>query len=412
MEEQAKKHLVGGVNSPARSFAAAGMQPLFLEKGKGSRVFDCQGKEYIDYLMAFGAIILGHAHPAVASRVKEALDSGFCFGATHPAEIALADAITAAIPSIEKIRFVNSGTEAVMSALRLARGFSGRKKIISFTNSYHGHVDYLLAKAGSGLATLQLPLSKGIPGDFLKHSLSLTYGDTAMLGEAFQRYGDDIAAVIVEPVGANYGLIPPDTAFLEQLRAITRKYKTLLVFDEVVTGFRFLYGSFSKQLGIVPDLICLGKIIGGGLPIGAFGASAEIMDSLAPLGGVYQASTFGGNPVVMTAGLATLELLVAQENKYKEIADLAKTLADGIGLAMTAYGLEADIVQYGPMFSLRFSQKQLFSLFYRALLGQGVLFAPSEFETNFISFAHTENDIQATIQAVKKAVKGISTVIA
>ena len=405
--EQAKRRLVGGVNSPARSFAAAAGRQLFLEKGKGSHVFDYEGKEYVDYLMAFGALILGHAHPVVVSCVKQALEAGFCFGTTHAAEVALADIITSTIPCIEKIRFVNSGTEAVMGALRLARGFSGREKIITFANSYHGHADYLLTKAGSGLATLQLPLSKGVPDDFFKHTLSLAYGDIARLEQVFQKYGDDIAAVIVEPVGANYGLIPPDINFLQQLRAITHKHKALLVFDEVVTGFRFLYGSFSKQLGIEPDLICLGKIIGGGLPIGAYGGSSAIMDNLAPLGEVYQASTFGGNPVVMTAGLATLEALALQEKRYEQITDLAKALAEGIGLTIKSHGLEAKLIQYGPMFSLRFQNKQLFRLFYRGLLDEGVLFAPSEFEANFISFAHTEKDVQITIQAVEKAVKAL-----
>jgi len=403
--DEALRYLVGGVNSPVRSFSYAGIRPLLAQKGQGSRIFDYRGNSYIDYVLSYGALILGHAHPVVSEGVKAAINDGFGFGLTHENEIKLAAAINKVIPFVEKIRFVNSGTEAVMGALRLARGFRQRKKIVKFTNSYHGHADYLLVKSGSGLASTGLAQGSGIPDDFIKHTITVDYADIRSLEEIFADYGNDIAAVIVEPVGGNFGVLAPDISFLQQLRAITRQHKALLVFDEIITGFRFCFGSFAGRLGIEPDLICLGKIIGGGLPIGAYGGSSGIMNNLAPLGDVYQASTFGGNPVVMAAGLATLEMLGLYKDRYEEIADFTKELTDGIQLAIRAYGIEAGVSRYGPMFSLRFRKKGVFSLFYKALLDKGVFFAPSEFEANFVAFVHSENDLQTTLAGVEDALK-------
>ena len=289
---EAKRHLVGGVDSPVRSFKYVGGDPVLIDRGSGSRIYDHDGNEYIDYVLSFGAVILGHNHRAVTSAVKRRANRGLAFGATHTAEIRLASAIKGAIPFIDKVRFVNSGTEAVMGAVRLARGYTGRDMIVKFEHSYHGHADYLLASGGSGLATLGIPSSSGVPEDFTKHTIIAPANNIEVLERIFKRSGRRIAAVLVEPVGGNYGVVPPDTDFLKNLKKLTKKYGAVLIFDEVITGFRFGYGSAAQKFGILPDLIVLGKIIGGGLPIGAYGGMEKIMRHLAPSGNVYQASTF------------------------------------------------------------------------------------------------------------------------
>jgi len=396
--KEAQRYLVGGVNSPVRAFGYVGGNPILVKRGQGSKIYDYDGNKYIDYVLSWGSLILGHAHQSVIKEIKQVLNYGLGFGTTHKSEIELARIIQKAIPGLEKIRFVNSGTEAVMGAIRLARGYTGRVKIIKFSHAYHGHADYLLAKSGSGLATLQIPLSKGVPRDFIKHTLVAPYGDVIFLDRLFKKYGSDIAAVIVEPVGGNYGVIPPDLDFLKVLRKITTKYKALLIFDEVITGFRFRFGAAADQFGIKPDLICLGKIIGGGLPIGAYGGGEKIMRYLAPLGEVYQSSTFAGNPVVMQAGIATLCTLEKRKDVYSRLEELTKYLSLNLEEEAEKRNIGLRINHFGSMFSLQFKEKKQFQQFYRYMLEGGIYFAPSEFEANFLSFAHTRKDIDETIE--------------
>ncbi|MFH1519429.1 MAG: glutamate-1-semialdehyde 2,1-aminomutase [Candidatus Omnitrophota bacterium] len=404
---QAKEYLVGGVNSPVRSFNYIGREPVLIKQGKGSRVFDYDGNSYIDYVLSFGALFLGHAHPRVVKNVSRRAKKGFGFGATSLEEIELARLISEAIPVLEKIRFVNSGTESVMGAIRLARGYTGRQKIVKFKNAYHGHADYLLAKSGSGLATLNISSSKGVPDDFTKHTIVLDYADKALIDHTFEKHAQDIAAVVIEPIGGNYGVIVPDNSFLQYLREVTQKHKALLIFDEVITGFRFRFGSVAEIFGVQPDLICLGKIIGGGLPIGAFGGKRDIMYKLAPLGEVYQASTFAGNPIVMKAGFATLSILASLKDKYSLLEQLANELVESLKQRAKRYNIDLTIASYGTMFSLKFKEKDKFRLFYKKILEEGVYLAPSEFEANFLSFAHTKRDIEKTKQAARRAFESI-----
>lgn len=400
---QAKNYLVGGVNSPVRSFCSVGGEPVLFKEGRGAYLVDYDNHRYLDYCLGWGAMILGHAYPGVIRQIKQSLPSGLGFGATHKSEVDLAKTICRAIPFVENLRFVNSGTEAVMSALRLARGYKRREKIIKFTNSYHGHADFLLARAGSGLASLNIPTSAGVPRAYLRDTLVLPFGDAQLLEATLRRFKHEIAAVLVEPIGGNYGVLPLDLEFLQQIRKLTKKYSTLLIFDEVITGFRFRFGSLGDSLGITPDLVCLGKIIGGGLPIGAYGGSKEIMQNLAPLGKVYQASTFAGNPIVMNAGIATLEALKKESSGYQRSIALTSLLVNAIRKleVPAALGLKTDF--YGNMFSLRFRERSFFNKVYRGLLKSGVYLAPSEFEANFISFVHTQEQINKTIIAFKHA---------
>ncbi|MFA5146826.1 MAG: glutamate-1-semialdehyde 2,1-aminomutase [Candidatus Omnitrophota bacterium] len=403
----AQKYLVGGVDSPVRAFNYVDRDPIIIKKGRGSKVYDHDDNEYIDYVLSWGSLILGHALPEVVNAVKATACGGFSFGATNIKEVELAKFIRAAIPFAEKIRFVNSGTEAVMGAVRLARGYTGRDKIIKFENAYHGHADYLLTKSGSGLATLGIPSSAGVPRDFTKHTIVAPLNDITAVESIFKRSGSSVAAVLIEPVGGNYGVIPPDIDYLKRLRKVTAKYGALLIFDEVITGFRFGFGSAARKFGVIPDLIVLGKIIGGGLPIGAYGGREKIMRHLAPIGAVYQASTFAGNPVVAQSGLATLKALKKKEDNYGKIEDLAKYLVMNIWRMAGKYNAVLKIDSYGSIFSLKFAKKSDFKLFYRTMLEKGVYLAPSEFEANFLSFAHTKKDIESTIKAADAAFRRI-----
>jgi len=401
----ANRYLVGGVDSPVRSFKYAGVRPVLIKSGRGAKVYDYNHKKYIDYLLSWGSAILGHAHPEVMKAIQQKVNSGLSFGTTNQVEIELARQIVRAIPFIKKIRFVNSGTEAVMGAVRLARAYTGRDKIIKFINSYHGWADYLLVKAGSGLATLGIPASSGVPKDFIKHTLVVNFGNKEALKAVFKKYKNEIAAVLVEPVGGNYGVLPANIGFLKTARSLTKKNKSLLICDEVITGFRFRFGSASQDFGIVPDLICLGKIIGGGLPIGAYAGNAKIMNNLVPLGKVYQASTFSGNPIVMQSGLATLKILKGLKNNYKRLKNLNEYLCVNLKKEALAHGIKLEISHYESMFSLRFKSQNEFARFYKLMLNQGIFLAPSEFEANFLSFAHTKNDVDKTLLAAKRAFK-------
>lgn len=405
--DEAQKYLVGGVDSPVRAFHYVGRDPLIIKKGRGSKVYDHDGNEYIDYVLSWGSLILGHARREVVNAIMTTARDGLSFGATNIKEVELAKLIRKAISFAERVRFVNSGTEAVMGAVRLARGYTGRDKIIKFKNAYHGHADYLLTKSGSGLATLGIPSSAGVPKDFTKHTIIVPLNDTDAVERVFKKYGHEIAAVLVEPVGGNYGVLPPDVDFLKRLKQLTAKHKALLIFDEVITGFRFSFGSFAQNIGVTPDLIVLGKIIGGGLPIGAYGGSAKIMKHLAPSGNVYQASTFAGNPIVAASGLATLTALKEQKDDYKKLKNITKQLVFDIWKMAGKYKVALIIDSYGSMFSLKFAKKSEFKLFYNTMLKKGVYLAPSEFEVNFLSFAHTKRDIEDTIKAADAAFRRI-----
>jgi len=403
--EKARQYLVGGVDSPVRSFSYVGGKPILIKKGTGSKVYDYDGNEYIDYVLSWGAMILGHRHSEVIRSVKKAMDCGFAFGTTNKPEIELAAVISGAIPFIKKIRFVNSGTEAVMGAVRLARGYTGRDKIVKFENAYHGHADYLLAKGGSGLATLGIASSAGIPKDFIKQTIVAPSYNAGAVEKIFKRSGREIAAVLVEPVGGNYGVLPPDIDFLNRLRKLTAKHGALLIFDEVITGFRFSFGSAAQNFGIIPDIVVLGKIIGGGLPIGAYGGGEKIMKRLAPSGSVYQASTFAGNPVVMQAGLTTLNILKRSQNDYKNTGNLTRYLVSGIEEAAKARRIALKVSYYGNMFSVKFADVKRFKRFYRRMIEKGIYLAPSEFEANFLSFSHTKKDVEKTADAAVWALR-------
>jgi glutamate-1-semialdehyde 2,1-aminomutase len=409
----------GGVSSPARSFRAVGMPPLVLERGRGSRVWDADGREFIDYLMAFGPLILGHAHPAVVEAVREALAQGTAFGATTALEVELARLISDALPSVEMVRFVNSGTEATMSAVRLARAYTGRAKVVKFEGCYHGHADGLLARAGSGLATLALPDSPGVPPSYAQETLVLPYNDLEAVERAFQAHGEGVAAIIVEPVAANMGVVPPEPGFLEGLRRLTRAYGSLLIFDEVVTGFRLCYGGAQTLYGVEPDITCLGKVIGGGLPVGAYGGRREIMSMVAPEGPVYQAGTLAGNPLAMAAGIATLRLL-QQEDPYDRLEALASRLEEGLREAIAEAEAPAIVQRVGSMLTIFFTSVPVrdyasarscdthrFARFFARMLEQGFLIPPSQFEAWFLSLAHTQEEVAATIEAAHRALKNL-----
>jgi len=415
--EQALHYLPGGVNSPVRAFRAVGGTPFFAQKAHGARVEDIDGNVYIDYVCTWGPSIMGHAHPEVIAAVKAAADRGTSFGIPNPLEVELARKICDWVPSVEKVRLTNSGTEATMSAVRLARGFTRRDKIIKFEGCYHGHVDSLLVKAGSGALTLGQPDSAGIPAALASLTLSLPFNDAEALRHAFGQNKGEIAAVIVEPIPANAGLIPPLPGFLETMRKLCTENSTLLIFDEVMTGFRLARGGAQELLGVRPDLSCFGKVIGGGLPVGAFGGRANIMDHLAPLGPVYQAGTLSGNPLAMAAGLAQLRLLEEQDI-FAQLEKMGEQLEEETRAALKSAGFPYTFHRYGSMFCLFFTSRPVrqlsdartanldhFARVFHALLDRGIYIAPSQFETGFLSAAHTATDIDQTSRALREALQ-------
>jgi glutamate-1-semialdehyde 2,1-aminomutase len=413
--EEAQRYLPGGVDSPVRAFRAVGGTPLFIKRGQGSRLYDEDGNEFIDYVGSWGPLILGHAHPRVVKAVKKAVEHGSSFGAPTELETTLAKLISDAMPSIEMLRFVNSGTEATMSAIRLARAFTGRNKVVKFAGCYHGHSDGLLAKAGSGMATLGIPTSPGVPAAVTADTLVAPYNNVEAVEQLFKDFASDIAAVIVEPIAGNMGVVLPQPGFLELLRSLTRKYGALLIFDEVITGFRVAYGGAQQLYKVTPDLTCLGKIIGGGLPIGAYGGRRDIMQMVAPSGLVYQAGTLAGNPLAMTAGIETITIL-RESSAYQELEKKSSLLAKGIIKAAGKAGVDIQLPRIGSMFTIFFakgpvtdyetaarSDTKLYAKFFHQMLSQGVYFPPSQFEAAFVSAAHTDEDIQSTISAAEKA---------
>jgi glutamate-1-semialdehyde 2,1-aminomutase len=413
--EAARQLMPGGVNSPVRAFQAVGGEPIVFAYGRGPRFWDVDGNEYIDYVLSWGPLILGHAHPSVVEIVARAAERGTTFGAPTELEMELARLVVDAVPSIEMVRFVNSGTEATMSALRLARAFTGRDRIVKFEGGYHGHADGLLARAGSGVATLGLPDSPGVPKAYAEQTLIAPYNDADAVRKLFERYGDDIACVIVEPVAANMGVVPPAEGFLQSLREITRAAGALLVFDEIVTGFRLGQGGAQALFGVTPDLTCLGKVIGGGLPVGAYGGRREIMEQVAPLGAVYQAGTLSGNPLAMAAGIITLRTIKG-EAPYLVLDDLAAQLTTGLLALARRAEIDVRINRAGSMFTLFFAGEPVtdyasakradadrYARFFRALLDRGVYFPPSQFEACFVSLAHLDRDITQTLEAAEAA---------
>jgi glutamate-1-semialdehyde 2,1-aminomutase len=417
--EEAKKHIPGGVNSPVRAFRSVGGEPLFIKKAKGSKIVDADGKAYIDYVLSWGPMILGHAHPRVIAALKKAVSNGTSYGAPTESEITLAKMVKKAFPSIEMIRMVSSGTEATMSAIRAARGFTGRDKILKFDGCYHGHADSLLVKAGSGVATFGLPDSPGVPVDLAKHTLTVSYNDLTAVKEVAAREGEQIACIIVEPVAGNMGCVPPEPGFLQGLRQVCDQYGIVLILDEVMTGFRVAYGGAQQLYKIRPDLTCLGKVIGGGLPVGAYGGNLEIMQKIAPIGPIYQAGTLSGNPLAMIAGIETLKAL-AKPGVYKTLEKLSANLEQGFRAAAVEAGVPVMLNRVGSMFtgfftnqkvkdfaSARTSDTARFGKFFLSMLKNGVNLAPSQFEAAFVSLAHTKADISKTIEAARKSLKSL-----
>jgi len=417
---KANRVIAGGVNSPVRAWKSVGGHPRFVLKAKGSRIYDTLGKAYIDYVLSWGPMILGHAHPDVTAAVRAALKQGTSFGAPTLLETAIAEMISSALPSIERIRMTSSGTEAAMTAIRLARGYTGRKLIAKFDGCYHGHSDSVLIKAGSGPTTLGIPGSPGVPDDIARLTLSLPYNDTIALAKTVKRYGSQLAAVIVEPVAGNMGVVAPREEFLKQLRVLTAKNGIVLIYDEVITGFRFTFGGYQNLVGITPDLTCLGKIIGGGLPVGAIGGRKKIMERLAPTGDVYQAGTLSGNPVAMIAGLTTLQLLKAKKKSFasldKKTDQLCRAMHEmffkkGIPVCINrVFSMFTVFFQEGPVVDLQTALKSdtnMFARFFRGMLKNGIWLAPSQYEAGFLSFAHTEKDLQKTLQACAKTLRNL-----
>jgi len=416
LQKRAEQMIPGGVNSPVRAFRSVACDPPFMVRGNGSHIWDADGNEYVDYIGSWGPLILGHAAPIVVEALSAALRNGTSFGASTPAEADLAELVISAFPRMQKVRFVSSGTEATMSAIRLARAYTKRKYIVKFEGCYHGHADALLVKAGSGVATLGIPGSAGVPEEFTQFTLALPYNDTDALEEVFKKFRNQIACVILEPVVGNMGCVPPARGYLEALRALTERNKTLLIFDEVMTGFRLAFGGAQELYTIHPDLTTMGKIIGGGLPVGAYGGSAEIMDLVAPLGPMYQAGTLSGNPLAMAAGYATLKYLKEHKEIYARLDKLSGELVAGVAAAAKEAGVAITYNRVGSMFTWFFtsaavtgwesaakSDTEAFGRFFRSMLDSGVYLPPSQFEAAFLSAAHTDQDIQQTITAAKQA---------
>lgn len=419
---EAKEFIPGGVNSPVRAFQAVDNSPVFIESGLGSKLTDVDGNEYIDYVLSWGPLILGHRHPKVIEALQNCLNKGTGFGTPTEVETELSKEIIAAVPSVEMIRMVNSGTEATMSALRLARAYTKRDKILKFEGCYHGHSDPLLVKAGSGALTMGVPSSPGVPQSISSNTLTATYNDLEGVKEIFQHYGEEIAAVIIEPVAGNMGTVPPLPGFLEGLRKLTMEYGSLLIFDEVMTGFRVAWGGAQNLYNIKPDLTCFGKVIGGGLPVGAYGGRKDIMENISPAGPVYQAGTLSGNPLTMYAGLATIREL-KKPASYEKLNCLTEKLITGLKNTASNIGLPVTINQVGGMFGLFFTDQPVidyksatisdlnkFKKYFNSMLTQGIYMAPSQFEATFLSLAHTEEDINETIEASEIAFKEASQV--
>src|SRR3989441_4015899 len=417
LQKRAEQLIPGGVNSPVRAFCAVGADPRFIVRGSGSRIWDADGNEYIDYVGSWGPLILGHATPGVVEGISAAARNGTSFGASTSSEADLAEIVISAFPHIEKIRFVSSGTEATMSAIRLARAYTKRKYVVKFEGCYHGHADALLVKAGSGVATLGIPGSAGVPEEFTQLTLALPFNDFDALEQAFSKFRTQIACIIVEPVVGNMGCVPPARGYLDALREITHRYDTLLIFDEVMPGFRLAFGGAQELYGILPDLTTLGKIIGGGLPVGAYGGPREIMNMVAPLGPVYQAGTLSGNPLAMAAGLATLRYLRSHKSTiYADLDKLSSELTEGVMAAARNAGVPICCNRVGSMFTWFFTpgpvtdwtsaakcDTEAFGRFFRAMLDNSIYLPPSQFEAAFLSAAHTAEDVQQTIAAAKQA---------
>jgi glutamate-1-semialdehyde 2,1-aminomutase len=421
LQKRAEQFIPGGVNSPVRAFRSVGGEPAFIVRGEGSHIWDADGNEYLDYVGSWGPLILGHAAPVVVEALIAAARKGTSFGASTPAEADLAELVISAFPHMQKVRFVNSGTEATMSAIRLARAYTQRKYIVKFEGCYHGHADALLVKAGSGVATLGIPGSAGVPEEFIQFTLALPYNDVGALEQAFEKFKHRIACVIVEPVVGNMGCVPPAHGYLEALREITSREKSLLIFDEVMTGFRLAFGGAQEVYRVQPDLTTMGKIIGGGLPVGGYGGSSEIMDMVAPLGPVYQAGTLSGNPLAMAAGYATLGYLRDHKDIYAKLEKLAGEVVTGVAAAAKDAGVTVWHNRVGSMFTWFFAAAPVtdwtsaakcdtdaFGRFFRAMLENGIYLPPSQFEAAFISAAHTEREVTQTIAAAKQAFAKVS----
>jgi glutamate-1-semialdehyde 2,1-aminomutase len=411
----AQKHIPGGVNSPVRAFNGVGGDPVFFKSAKGANVYDEDGRKYIDYVGSWGPMIIGHAHDEVLTAVQQTMQKGLSFGAPTELETLMADKVCELVPSIDMVRMVSSGTEATMSAIRLARGHTGRDKIVKFEGCYHGHSDSLLVKAGSGALTMGVPTSPGVPASLAEYTITLTYNDAQQVRDTFAKIGDEIACIIVEPVAGNMNCIPPVAGFLETLREVCDQHGSVLILDEVMTGFRVSLGGAQGHYGITPDLTTLGKVIGGGMPVGAFGGKKEIMQQIAPLGPVYQAGTLSGNPVAMAAGLKTLEL-ISQANFFETLADKTMALAEGLRMRAAKMGIPLTTNEVGGMFGFFFTEEkkvtgfeqvcqcdqERFKKFYHGMLEEGIYLAPSSYETGFVSSMHSDDDITATLDAAEK----------
>ena len=419
--DEAKRYMPGGVNSPVRSYRSVGSNPPFISSASGSRIYDIDNNEYIDYVLSWGPMILGHANPEVVASLQEAIPRGTSYGAPTLLETELAKKIQAFMPSMEMVRLVNSGTEATMSALRVARGYTGRDRIVKFVGCYHGHSDSLLVKAGSGLATFGVPDSPGVPKGVAENTITLPYNDIDAVKQLFDEMGDTIACIIVEPVAGNMGCVPPVEGFLETLRDVTKAHGALLIFDEVMCGFRASSGGAQKLYNIKPDLTCLGKIVGGGMPLAVFGGSSKIMSEVAPSGPIYQAGTLSGNPVAVTAGLATLSMLQRDPTIFKQVEDSTKALCYGLEELAKKYNVPAVVQRVGSMFTLFFTDKPVhnfddasacnadhFKIFFHHNLSHGIYYAPSPFESNFVSMCHKSAEIDKTLAVAEEAFKLIS----